>query len=188
MTIYRDLKRLRQLAAERLQPRFQFLNYSLRELQREIHSVLFPDVTQSVTTHFTTAGPLACVYCTGTRAEIYLHQLFNHADTPREVLAFVLKHELLHLRIPPAHLARKHVQHPPEFWQAERLLCPDRDQAWAWISINYGACLKVRRKLERIDVLQNWKDIWSRPCLEWTACAAPAGGKSIGTLAAASFT
>jgi hypothetical protein len=91
---------------------------------------------------------------------IFIHQVFNHADTPIEVIDLICKHELLHLRIPPIIEGKKEIQHPPEFWEAEREICPERNLAWSWIWINLDGCLKKRPRLERIDVLPAWKRKW----------------------------
>ena len=42
-------------------------------------------------------------------------------------------------------------------------LCPERGIAWAWLWGNLGDCLKQRARQERIDVLRNWKKVWSVP-------------------------
>ena len=73
------------------------------------------------------------------------------------------KHELLHLVIPPREVEGTTRMHPPEFWEAEHTVCPERSIAWAWLWNNLGDCLKRRARLERIDVLRNWKKVWSVP-------------------------
>ena len=145
----------------RRQPNLEFVSFSVPLLLAEIQSSLFPDVAQSVKLYFVTRGPLACVAFNDSSATIYVHQLVNHVDTPNEVMALIIKHELLHLRIPPRVIDGKEVDHPPEFWDAERSIVPERGRAWRWIWLNFMSCLKRRPRLERIDVLPSWKRVWS---------------------------
>jgi hypothetical protein len=129
----------------------------------DIHQRLFLEIDHEVRLEFVTRGPLACVVFSDKSAAIYIHQLLNHSDTPIEVISLLLKHELLHLRIPPSIIDGRRVQHPPQFWEAEQELCPERTAAWDWIWFNLYDCLKERPQLERIDVRRNWRNVWNRP-------------------------
>jgi hypothetical protein len=80
-----------------------------------------------------------------------------------------------YLRIPPVEKDGEVVQHPPEFWEAERAICPERTRAWAWIWTNLDACLKRRPRLERIDVLPGWKKVWNLPRTDIATCLASCG-------------
>jgi hypothetical protein len=77
---------------------------------------------------------------------------------------------LLHLRIPPVIEGKKKIQHPPEFWEAEREICPEWNLAWSWIWINLDCCLKERPRMERIDVLPTWKREWCVPKVDAKTC------------------
>ena len=37
---------------------------------------------------------------------------------------------------------------------------PPKIQAWKWIWLHRGCWLKNRPRLERIDVLRNWCEVW----------------------------
>ena len=161
MTIITEFNEAMKLERCRRQPNLEFVPFSVPTLLGNIKSSLFPDVTHSVKVFFVARGPLACVVHDDSRATIYAQQLLNHVDTPQEVMTLILKHELLHLQIPPRTIDEKEVVHPPEFWDAERSIAPERGRAWRWIWLNFMSCLKRRPRLERIDVLPSWKRVWS---------------------------
>jgi hypothetical protein len=98
-----------------------------------------------------------------THPETVTVELLNHTDTPIEVFQLIHKHELLHLVFPPREIKGTIRMYPPEFWEAERELCPERRIAWAWLWYNLSDCLKQRPRLEKIDVLGCWKKVWSSP-------------------------
>jgi tetratricopeptide (TPR) repeat protein len=120
-------------------------------LLEEARSTHFPDLTCRVSIHFVDRGPLACVCPGNEAANIYIHQLLNHDQTPREVIGMICKHELLHLRIPPVANDGEVLMHPPAFWVAERAICPEHKRVWAWIWTNLGLCLKHQPKLSIAD-------------------------------------
>jgi len=119
-------------------------------------------ILHAVDFHFVKRGPLACICHDDVSATIYIHHILNSQDTPREVLDLVFKHELIHLEIPPAEIKGREVQHPPEFREREEAICTERELAWGWIYINLWQCLKVRPRLQRIDVAPCWKNYWWR--------------------------
>lgn len=162
MTIVTEFNEMIRLKNARRQPNLSFLSFSVTEMLAEIRFRLFSDVTQDVQVAFVADGPLACVAHDEIRATIYVHQLLNHHETPQVVLTTIIKHELLHLRISPAMVGEKEVQHPDEFWEAEVAIAPERQLAWLWIYANFGQCVKRRPKLERIDVLPGWRQAWCR--------------------------
>ena len=53
------------------------------------------------------------------------------------------------------------MSHPPEFWEAEKAIAPERESAWTWIQGNFFNHLKHRPRLERIDVLPSWRRAWT---------------------------
>ena len=160
----------RRLARARAHPSLSLTAFSAAETLADVRTRLFPELSQQVDLYFVTRGPLACVYYEDSFATIYVHQLLNHGETPLDVMRLICKHELLHLRIPPAVKHGKEVYHPPEFWEAERAMCPERRPAWAWIWMNLAACLKRRPRKECIDVLLNWKQVWNEPKLDLAVC------------------
>jgi len=170
MSIISDLREARRLAEARRRPNLPLTAFHPGEMVAEIRSAHFADEPRTVDVALIDRGSLACVVYDDHAAHIYIHQVLNHPDTPPEVFRLVFCHELLHLRIGPAEVDGRLVQHTPEFWQAERQLCPERSDAWCWVWCNLGDCLRQRPKLERIDVLRNWRAVWSRARLDLAAC------------------
>ena len=165
-----DLEKARKLAKARAQPNLWFTPYSPHSRLNDIRSCHFPDLPHRVDLYFVNRGAMACVCDTDSSATIYIHQILNHAETPIEVIEVICKHELLHLRIPPIIEGKKEIQHPPEFWEAEREISPERNLAWSWIWSNLWFCLKKRPRLERVDVLPAWKSVWCAPKIDLAAC------------------
>ncbi|MCX7417994.1 MAG: hypothetical protein NT013_00445 [Planctomycetia bacterium] len=170
MSLIFELIEARKVELARRQPSLDFLPFSTAELLTKIHAELFPDVSQTVDVYFVARGPLACIGHTSESASIYIHQLLNHSETPFAVISSILKHELLHLRIPSTSEHGRKVQHSPEFWAAEREIAPERHSAWAWVEINLWTCLRRRPKLQRIDVRANWKTVWNQPRTDIAIC------------------
>jgi hypothetical protein len=160
MTVITNFAELMKLERARRQPNLPFLAFSVTGMLDDIHARLFPDVTHSVRVKFVTRGPLACIAHDEHQATVYIHQLLNHHETPREVISTIIKHELLHLRIPTATVAGKEIQHPAEFWDAELAIAPERQLAWLWIYINFPCHVKRRPRLERFEVLPGWRQAW----------------------------
>ncbi len=111
---------------------------------------------------------LACVTHDETKACIQLHSILNHPQTPRRVVAFILRHELLHLLIPPREVDGVLKSHPPEFWEAESKLAPDRVLMWAWLKLALWGCLRTDKRRECTIVNTTWKRMMNveRPTLE----------------------
>lgn len=166
----RDLKEALIIAKERKQPRLCYPSFSPTDVLANIREEHFTDLTCQIDIRFVERGPLACISLNGDEADIYIHQVLNHDQTPKVVISLICKHELLHLRIPPAEKDGEMVQHSPEFWLAEKAICPERRRAWVWIWANLNACLKRRPQLERIDVLPSWKKSWNQPRTDIESC------------------
>ena len=56
--------------------------------------------------------------------------------------------------IRPHEINGHRVAHPPEFFEREQQLSPEREEAKRWIFKTLGKRLRVRPRLERIDVLR----------------------------------
>jgi hypothetical protein len=158
----RDWKRL---VKARSQP---CLPYTTFDLQHELESAresAFPELQMPVDCFYVNHGYLACI-CTDDKAAtatVYLHQVLNHADTPVEVAGMICKHELLHLEIPPREVDGKMTGHPPEFWEKEKVISPERQIVWSWIWWNFGHYLHRMPRRECIKVLPRWRKEWSLP-------------------------
>jgi hypothetical protein len=88
---------------------------------------------------------------------VVFHPVLNHRQTPVEVLRFLAKHELTHIVRPPRLIDGYGETHPPEFWEHEAEIGPERYAAWAWIYKNLGRCL--RRGDQGIRVTGKWRAI-----------------------------
>jgi hypothetical protein len=124
---------------------------------------------------------LACVADEGASACIRLHAVLNHHHTPERVIAFIVGHELLHLVVPPREVDGALKTHPPEFWESERRMFPDRGIAWSWMILVLNDCLRTDKRQECTFVKTTWKRRMrsERPTLELLAAnlergAAPA--------------
>lgn len=142
-------------------PMLPFLNFDLFALLQAIVSRDFPDLETSVSVSFFKAvlsktEALANVAVGDRTAKIRVHEILNRGDTPREIIEFILVHELLHIIIPPREIDGCSVHHPPEFWDAEMRLCPARIQIWDWLHRALFPSLKSDEKRERTLVLRGW--------------------------------
>src|SRR5947199_378138 len=117
MSILIDSDRIRLLEKACRRPNLCFLPFSPSELLSTIHDELFPDVRYRIRHCFVDRGPLACITATNDGYAIYTHQLLNHPDTPRELMSMIVKHELLHLRVPSVLQDGVWESHPLQFWQ-----------------------------------------------------------------------
>ncbi len=64
---------------------------------------------------------------------------------------------MLHLVVPARDVSGKLKVHPPEFWEAEREMFPERGVAWAWMIAVLGSCLRVVKRQECTFVKPSWK-------------------------------
>lgn len=128
-------------------PELSWLSFSLHELLAEMRETRLPGLSRQPRCWFAHKGPLACIETRDAgKPDIWLHSLLNHPETPRLVLGFILTHELLHLEVPGRDIAGKWCSHPPEFWERERALCPERRLSWQWVYWNFWECLRHDRK------------------------------------------
>jgi len=147
-------QKVRRLQVVRQQPLLSFACASLNELAEEIRQRHFPKLPSVPAIHFVESGTLACLVESPNRPpRICLHAVLNNDDVPHCVYAFVLKHELLHLQVQSREIDGKMVSHPPEFFDLERQIAPERDEAWKWICRTLWPRLKFRPRQECIDVL-----------------------------------
>ena len=107
--------------------------------------------------------PLTSIRNDDRTAKIGIHEILNRSDTPREVIEFILGHELLHMVIRPRQIDGRVVNHPPEFWDAEVSLFPTRTLVWAWLYEALWSCLKVDKMREVTMVRRGWHNKVSNP-------------------------
>ena len=102
-------------------PELSFLGFDVLELLASIQSEMGLCSVEPTTFSLQTIETLACIYRIpgNSGGNIYFHSLFNRPDVPKPVIEHVLRHELLHLKIPARMIDGKRSHHPPEFWEAE---------------------------------------------------------------------
>ncbi len=152
---------MRRLAKARLQPSLPF-NELWLPIFKTVRSICFPEdyfpnLQGFIPFYFVRRGPLACICQWQEKPVIYVHEILNHTETPTEVISFIFKHELLHLVIQPRLINGAIKMHPPEFFEAEFLIAPERKNAWYWIWRYLGFYLKRIPKKEGVYVKSNWR-------------------------------
>jgi hypothetical protein len=154
----------------RRQPSLSFLPFSLPDLLTQVHKEFFRDIAPGVEIVLVDRGPLACIAIEP--RIVFVHNLLNHPETPLEVMRFLCKHELLHLRVPAKEIKGRETSHPPEFWKQETAIAPERGIAWNWVWANFYSCLRRDKKLEGIFVKPNWKSSFMKPRQSLEHCIA----------------
>jgi hypothetical protein len=152
-------------------PELSLLKFQLNGLVAEARRDFPTLACRRIEVWLQTQSTLACIVDEGESACIRLHSVLNHPETPRRVIAFILCHELIHLLVPPRDVDGKRKSHPPEFWETEHRLSPDRASAWGWLILVLGACLQSNRRKECTFVKRNWNCLMNgeRPTLEQLA-------------------
>jgi hypothetical protein len=136
--------------------------YCIHSLLDETRKQYFPAIEKPVTICFVKQETLANIIFTPREYQIRMHSLMNHKDTPSEVITVIIKHELLHIRIRPTEINEKMISHPPEFWEAEKLIAPERELIWSWVWVQFYGCLKINKEEEKTLVKKNWKKYMNR--------------------------
>jgi hypothetical protein len=137
---------------------FQFIPFDLRAELRYVHATWFPHIRRNPSVRWAHGfGPLACIRAPErwTFASITLNRALDRPDTPIEVLHYLLKHEFLHIEVPPVGRGPRAISHPQEFWDREAELCPEREACWRWLHENLGHCLCDIPRLEGTFVAPN---------------------------------
>jgi hypothetical protein len=96
--------------------------------------------------------------------------MLNTPETPLAVFLHILTHEMLHLVIPARRIRGKDKRHPPEFFEREEVLAPERLNSYAWIWTNFGSFLKVDRKREGVLIKRGWQRIMPQPRIPIDRC------------------
>lgn len=152
-----------RLHKARCQTNLWFTPYGVREILHSYTSQMLPDLAEPIEVYSVNRGPLACIQTSGFTSTIFSHQILNHSETPIEVFHLVCVHLLLHLLIPARLINGKLTNYPPEYWEAEKRVYPQRRDAWDWIWVNLSDCIKRNPRKESIEVLARWKKTWSIP-------------------------
>lgn len=146
----------------RSMPYLHFVPFSIPDLIEEIREEHFPDLQHEISVDFVAQSSLACIYYSESTASIFIHQVLNTPDTPREVLSYVLKHELIHTEVRTLILPGEIIHHSPLFYERLDEIAPERHWTRLWISYNLGDCFKTNPKTRRLEIMDNWKECWSQ--------------------------
>jgi hypothetical protein len=130
----------------------------LTALAEEIQKNSFPSLEGPPGWLFGESGGLACIVKTAPVPTIYIHPILNRSETPEYLFRHVFIHEMLHLTIPAREVDGKQMDHPPEFWEAERDLSPERRLAWNWLWFNFRVFLVSNKREECTRVRRNWRE------------------------------
>ncbi len=152
-----ERKQLR-IARQRAVLEIPMLQFSLDDCLSKVQRAFFPNLAEDVSVGFVEQPNLACIMPQPLSAMIYLHLLLNCVHTPRQVVEFIFKHELLHLVIPPREIDGRMTSHPPEFWEAEHAICPEGKLVWCWLMLLFGSVLHRDEKQESTRVKRGWKN------------------------------
>ncbi|GAB4325226.1 MAG: hypothetical protein Kow0010_07650 [Dehalococcoidia bacterium] len=152
------------------QPVPSLLGYSLTVMLEEVRAAHFPELADDqFEVRFCAERPLAYVmrhFMGPGKHLVAFHAVLNHPQTPKEVLRFIGKHELLHLVVPPRLVDGTYESHPPEFWKHEAAIGPERWAVWAWIHTNFRKC--VRHTSAGYAVSRTWRAIRETPRTPYT--------------------
>lgn len=141
--------------SESYQTYTSFLTFDMYNLLHEIRYNIFPEINESVDICFVIQDTLACIF--PAKGVIFLHNIFNHPQTPLEVIRYVFIHELIHIIVPPEEINNKMVSHPPLFWQVEKERSLERTDVWRWIYLSFFQHIKKDKNKECIFVKPSWK-------------------------------
>jgi hypothetical protein len=135
------------------EPQLPMFNFSLPCLVMQVRGE-FPELlSKRVTVWLRIQPTLATVQLDDDEIVINIHAVLNHAQTPEQVIGFILRHELLHMIIPPREVDGVVVSHPPEFWAVERGF-PDRVPVW---NVSLGSCMRSNKKQQSTVITRKWK-------------------------------
>ena len=125
--------------------------FSFSAVVDQARAVWFPEIEDEIEVRIGDAGSLACTWRHRMgfgRHIILFHPILNRPDTPIEVVRFIAKHELTHILHPES-------GHPPQFWEDEFRVAPERFAAWSWIHANLDG--PVRETRWGLRVVRSWR-------------------------------
>ena len=138
------------------QPKLPFFAFNIYSVLKRAQERLPSLAEKSVSVWIMKQPTLACIEI-GKSASISLHAILNHPQTPELVIDYILTHELLHLIVGPRKIDGILKKHPPEFCDAERRSFPELEQAWNWLMLVLGDCLKRDEEKECIYIKRFWR-------------------------------
>lgn len=143
--------------------------FSFSEIVEQERAATFPQVEHRIEVRIVAEGPLASIryhFMGRDRHVVVFHPVLNHPGTPEPVVRFIARHELTHLICPPRFMGGRWVSHPPEFWEHEYAVAPERYACWHWIYEN----LRNARRTTRLGfrVKGSWGSIEARQRTPYT--------------------
>ena len=150
-------------------PEISFLSFDVLALLAKLQQEMGLDSVGPVSFSLQTMETLACIRWEHGKpgGDIFFHSLFNRPDVPQPVIEHVLRHELLHLKIPPRQIDGKLVVHPPEFWDQERVLVPWTSASWGWMVLAFWEVIKTDIPNECVWVKKSWRKLQKYPYPSW---------------------
>jgi|688.fasta_scaffold186048_4 hypothetical protein len=150
-------------------PEISFLSFDVLALLAKIQNEMGLEDAGPVTFSLKAMETLACICWEDEKpgGDIFFHSLFNRPDVPQPVIEHVLRHELLHLKIPARVIDGKLVHHPPEFWEAEQALVPWKSASWGWMHLAFWEAIKPDIPNECVWVKKSWRKLQKYPYPSW---------------------
>jgi len=149
------------------QPYLPLVRVDFGELVREAQALVLGVSRIPVQVYFRNQETFATIKHNSRRAEISIHPIIDHPQTPAQVFRHIVIHEHIHLAVPPREIEGKIKHHPPEFWEMERALLPEGDKVCFWLFIRFTSYLKRDSKRERTLVSRGWRKIAFLEGLSW---------------------
>ncbi|MBE0608075.1 MAG: hypothetical protein IH609_01715 [Dehalococcoidia bacterium] len=132
--------------------------FNFQTVVDEARAVWFPEIADEIEVRIMAAGPVAFIsrHSMGRDSHVIaFHPVLNRPGTPLELVRFIAKHELTHIIRPPRWDGDWYLEHPPEFWQREFQVAPERFACWAWAHRHLSSCLRDGR--DGLSVLRTWR-------------------------------
>src|ERR1017187_7990965 len=171
MLLLDDLKAFQLQERAARTPHLAFTLPNVPALLEEIRATRFPTISDRLEIYFIDGPYVACIrQSTVSDASIYIHNILTRPEFPPAVFQYILTHELIHLIVRGREVEGKFTTHPPEFWEMERELVPNRDMAFSWLWLSFSTVLKRDKEREGIRVKRQWK--WAPELIhvwEWEA-------------------
>ena len=141
-------------------PWFSFNVYDLLESCRK----RIPGLPEhQVALYFSPSRMIACINTTPGSCRIRMHSVLNRPDVPREVIEYILLHELVHLVVPPRAIDGKMKVHPPEFWEFAQSVSGSGQIIWSWIWLVIMDFAQKDEEREGIYIDKTWKKKTKHP-------------------------
>ena len=161
MLLLDDLKAFQLQERAARTPHLAFTLPNVPALLEEIRATRFPTISDRLEIYFIDGPYVACIWHSAlyplSGATIFIHNLLNRPEVSPAIFGYILTHELIHLIVRGREVEGKFTTHPPEFWEMERELVPNRDMAFSWLWLSFSTVLKRDKECDGIRVKRRWK-------------------------------